>query len=80
MSRVQAESMGCTPLATIMGFADGARAPMDFTTAPAITVPKALQRAGLWDGDESTLAAACAAVDLHEINEAFSVVALVRHL
>jgi hypothetical protein len=42
-----------------------AQAPMDFTTAPAITVPKALQRAGLWDGDDATLQAAIDGVSLH---------------
>lgn len=76
MSREKADSIGATPLATILGAADGAQAPMDFTTAPAMTVPKALLRAGLWDGDDSTLQKAVDAIDLHEINEAFSVVAL----
>jgi acetyl-CoA C-acetyltransferase len=39
---------------------------VDFTTAPALAVPVALQRAGLSPKD----------IDLHEINEAFAVVAL----
>ena len=41
---------------------------MDFTTAPAITVPKALQRAGLWDGEEGSLQAAIDGIDLHEVS------------
>lgn len=48
------------------GFGDAEQAPVDFTTAPALAVPVALQRAGLSAKD----------VDLHEINEAFAVVAL----
>jgi len=79
MSRSRAEAMGASPLASVLGAADGAQAPMDFTTAPAITVPKALQRAGLWDGDDATLQAAIDGVSLHEINEAFSVVALANN-
>jgi len=50
------------------GFADAAQAPEDFTTAPALAVPIALRRAGIEGSD----------VDFHEINEAFSVVALVN--
>ena len=38
-----------------------------------------LCRAGLWDGDDSTLQKAVDAIDLHEINEAFSVVALANN-
>ena len=66
MSRARAEAVGAKPLASILGFADGARDPMDFTVAPAITVPSALERAGVTMAD----------VDLHEVNEAFAVVAL----
>lgn len=55
------------PLAKILGWADAAREPERFTTAPALAIPKALKHAGLsgFDG-----------VDAVEINEAFSVVAL----
>lgn len=42
------------------------QAPVEFTVAPADAVPLALKRAGMSLGD----------VDFHEINEAFSVVAL----
>lgn len=47
---------------------DAAQDPVEFTTAPALAVPRALQHAGLTVAD----------VDFHEINEAFSVVALVN--
>jgi acetyl-CoA C-acetyltransferase len=47
MSRAKAEALGTPILASILGFADGARDPMDFTTAPAITVPLAVERAGI---------------------------------
>jgi len=56
----------CTPLARIRGFGDAEQAPVDFTTAPALAVPNALKMAGMSASD----------VDFHEINEAFSVVAL----
>jgi acetyl-CoA C-acetyltransferase len=58
--------MGQTPLARILGFGDAEQEPVDFTTAPSLAVPVALQRAGLSLAD----------VDVHEINEAFAVVAL----
>ena len=61
-----AEAHGLEPLCAIAGFADAQTAPVDFTVAPALAVPKALDHAGVAPG----------AVDAHEINEAFSVVAL----
>ena len=66
MSLGEAKKRGLEPLCAIAGFGDAQRAPVDFTIAPALAVPKALDHAGLSVGD----------VDLHEINEAFSVVAL----
>lgn len=54
------------PLAIIRGFADAEQAPVLFTTSPALAVPRALENAGVAASD----------MDLHEINEAFSVVAL----
>jgi acetyl-CoA C-acetyltransferase len=57
-----------TPLFKIRGFGDSARDPVEFTVAPSDAVPKALKHAGLSLKD----------VDYHEINEAFSVVALVN--
>lgn len=47
---------------------DAAQDPVEFTTAPALAVPRALKHAGLALED----------VHFHEINEAFSVVALVN--
>jgi len=66
MSAARAKAMGVTPLARILGFGDAEQAPVDFTTAPSLAVPVALGRAGLTLAD----------VDLHEVNEAFAVVAL----
>ncbi|CAM9808172.1 unnamed protein product [Ectocarpus sp. 12 AP-2014] len=66
MSAVRAAELGVKPLATIRGYGDAARAPVEFTVAPSDAVPVALKNAGISLGD----------VDFHEINEAFSVVAL----
>ncbi len=53
-------------MAKIIGFADAAKDPLWFTTAPALAIPKALKHAGI-SADQ---------VDFYEINEAFSAVAL----
>ena len=66
MTEQEALDRGLVPLARILGYGDAAQAPIDFTTAPSLAVPVALQHAGITLGD----------VDYHEINEAFSVVAL----
>ncbi|GMI56615.1 hypothetical protein ScalyP_jg11980 [Parmales sp. scaly parma] len=66
MSEEKAKAMNLTPLARITGFGDFEQAPEDFTTAPAGAVPNALKMAKMSLAD----------VDYHEINEAFSVVAL----
>lgn len=55
------------PLAKILGWGDAACAPEKFTTAPSLAIPKALKHAGISDIKD---------VDVFEINEAFSVVAL----
>ena len=55
-----------TPLAKILGWGDAAQAPSKFTTAPSLAIPKALKHAHTDISD----------VDVFEINEAFSVVAL----
>lgn len=57
---------GITPLARILGYGDAEQDPVDFTTAPSLAVPVALRQAGLEASD----------IEYHEINEAFSVVAL----
>ena len=54
------------PLARIISYADAAREPLYFTTAPTLALQAALQRATLELTD----------IDYFEINEAFSVVAL----
>ena len=66
MTEKEALDKGIAPLARIRGFGDAAQNPVDFTTTPAMAVPVALQNSGLQASD----------VDYHEINEAFSVVAL----
>mmetsp|Transcript_37237 Transcript_37237/g.105111 ORF Transcript_37237/g.105111 Transcript_37237/m.105111 type:complete len:426 (-) Transcript_37237:259-1536(-) len=66
MSAAEARRRGAKPLAAIRGFSDAAQAPVRFTTAPAKAVPIAVARAGLVASD----------MELHEVNEAFAVVAL----
>eukprot|EP01100_Stratorugosa_tubuloviscum_P015433 TRINITY_DN8908_c0_g1_i1.p1 TRINITY_DN8908_c0_g1~~TRINITY_DN8908_c0_g1_i1.p1 ORF type:complete len:398 (-),score=242.65 TRINITY_DN8908_c0_g1_i1:79-1272(-) len=66
MSASAAKLHGVKPLARIIGFADAEQEPIDFPTAPAAAVPKALGMAGVKSSE----------IDLHEINEAFSVVVL----
>lgn len=57
---------GLKPIAKILGWGDAACEPIEFTTAPSLAVPIALKHAGISESD----------CDYHEINEAFSVVAL----
>jgi len=66
MTADEAKARGCTPLAKIVGYADGATKPIDFPIAPKFANEKLLKQTGM-DAKE---------VDLWEINEAFSVVAL----
>lgn len=66
MSYKKAKELNLVPLFKIRGFGDAAKDPVQFTTAPADAVPRALKHAGVAAGD----------VEYHEINEAFSVVAL----
>jgi len=54
------------PLAKIIGYADAAQDPLWFTTAPALAIPKALERTKLTLAD----------IDLFEINEAYASVPL----
>jgi acetyl-CoA C-acetyltransferase len=61
--------LGLTPIAEVLSFADAAHEPEFFTTAPAKALPIALERAGCSLSD----------VDAFELNEAFSVVALVNN-
>ena len=69
MAKETAEAMGITPLAKIIGQASFAQDPVWFTTAPAGAINKVLKKTSLTTND----------IDLWEINEAFSVVALVNN-
>ena len=68
MSEDKAAELGMRPLARIISHANAALKPEWFTTAPSEAMPKAIAKAGLSIQD----------MDLFEINEAFSVVALVN--
>ena len=69
MSADEAKKRGLKPLAKIVSYGYHAQAPEWFTTAPAAAISQACKRAG-WDPKS---------VDLWEINEAFSVVAMVNN-
>ncbi len=68
MAEEVAKARGLQPLATIRAQAQAAQAPEWFTTAPATSLKKVVEKAGvdLYD------------VDLWEINEAFSVVGIIN--
>ena len=66
MSQEKAEALGIKPIAILKSYADAEQAPEWFTTAPALAVPKALEKAGITSSD----------LDCIELNEAFSVVGL----
>jgi len=65
-SETAAKAAGLKPLARLVSYASHAHEPEWFTTAPAPSMQKALDRAG-WKASE---------VDLWEINEAFACVAM----
>jgi len=69
VSEDKVKELGLTPIAEVVSFADAAHEPEFFTTAPAKAMPIALERAGCTIAD----------VDAFELNEAFSVVALVNN-
>ena len=66
MSQEKAEALGIKPIAILKSYADAEQAPEWFTTAPALAVPKAVEKAGISTAD----------LDCIELNEAFSVVGL----
>jgi acetyl-CoA C-acetyltransferase len=66
MSEEKAKELGYAPMAEIVAQSSAAKAPVQFTIAPADAITKVLKRAGLKSGD----------IDLYEINEAFAVVSL----
>jgi acetyl-CoA C-acetyltransferase len=66
-SESEAANRSAKPLGRIVAYAQHAQEPEWFTTAPAFAIQKLLDKAGLKVGD----------IDLFEVNEAFSVVAMV---
>jgi len=65
-SESAARAAGLAPIARLVAYSSHAQAPEWFTTAPAPSIQKALDRAGWKAGD----------VDLYEINEAFACVTM----
>lgn len=66
MSEEKAKELGLVPLVEIMSQSSAAKAPVDFTTAPADAINKVLKKANMKLEE----------IDLFEINEAFAVVSL----
>jgi acetyl-CoA C-acetyltransferase len=66
MSEEKAKSLSLKPLVEIVAHSSAAKAPIEFTTAPADSINKVLIKAGLKTTD----------IGLYEINEAFAVVSL----
>jgi len=66
MGADKAKELGVKPLVRIVAQASAGNAPEWFTTAPAEAITRVLKRAGLKPND----------IDLYEINEAFSAVAI----
>ena len=69
MSEEKAKELGLKPLVEIVAQSSAAKAPMQFTTAPADAINKVLKKANLNLSD----------IDLFEINEAFAVVSLANN-
>ncbi len=69
MSEEKAKELGLKPLVEIVAQASAAKAPIQFTTAPADSINKVLKKANLKLSD----------IDLFEINEAFAVVSLANN-
>lgn len=69
MSAEKAKALGLKPLARIVAHAQASREPEWFTLAPATAMEKALKKANLKAQD----------IDLWEVNEAFSVVAIANN-
>jgi acetyl-CoA C-acetyltransferase len=66
MSEDKAKELGLKPLVELVAQSSAAKAPIEFTTAPADAIAKVLKKAQLKKED----------IDLYEINEAFAVVSL----
>jgi acetyl-CoA C-acetyltransferase len=69
MSEEKAKELGLKPLVEIVAQSSAAKAPIEFTTAPADAINKVLKKANLKLSD----------IDLYEINEAFAVVSLANN-
>ena len=69
MTKSKADTLGLTPLAKIVAYADAQQAPEWFTTSPAKAIPLALDKANLTIDD----------IEYFEINEAFAVVAIANN-
>ena len=69
MSEEKAKELGLKPLVEIVAQASTAKAPIEFTTAPADSINKVLKKANLKLSD----------INLFEINEAFAVVSLANN-
>jgi acetyl-CoA C-acetyltransferase len=69
MSEEKAKELGLKPLVEIVAQASAAKAPIEFTTAPADSINKVLKKANLKLSD----------INLFEINEAFAVVSLANN-
>ena len=66
MSEEKANELGLIPMVEIIAQASAAKAPIEFTTAPADAINKVLKKANLTTDN----------IDLYEINEAFAAVSL----
>ena len=66
MSEERAKVLGLIPLVEIIAQSSAAKAPIEFTTAPADAINKVLKKTGMKTTD----------IGLYEINEAFAVVSL----
>ena len=69
MTEEKAKELGLQPLVEIVAQSSAAKAPIQFTTAPADSINKVLKKANLKLSD----------IDLFEINEAFAVVSLANN-
>ena len=69
MSEEKAKELNLKPLVEIIAQSSAAKAPIEFTTAPADSINKVLKKANLKLSD----------IDLFEINEAFAVVSLANN-
>ncbi|GAB4178491.1 MAG: acetyl-CoA C-acetyltransferase [Calditrichia bacterium] len=66
MAKEKADELGLNPIAKIVSYSTASKDPVWFTTAPADSIQKVLDKVGRTKDD----------IDLYEINEAFAVVTL----